>query len=61
MNKKTILNRTLPLIIALFVILVVALCVTLFSGDKKTPTFASAKEDYLVINLGENTSVKISK
>ena len=61
MNKKTILNRTLPLIIALFVILVVALCVTLFSGDKKNPTFESAKEDYLTIQLGANTSVKVNK
>ena len=61
MNKKTILNRTLPLIIALFVILVVALCVTLFSGDKKNPTFEGAKEDYLVIQLGSNTSVTVNK
>ena len=61
MNKKTILNRTLPLIIALSVILIVALCVTVFSGDKKNPQIDQYKEDYLVIDLGYETPVKVNK
>lgn len=61
MNKKTILSRTLPLIIALFVILIVAVCVVVFSGDKKTPMIESQKEDYLTIDLGYSTKVNISK
>ncbi len=61
MNKKTILNRTLPLIIALFVIIIVAVCVTVFSGDKKNPMIESSKEDYLTIDLGYSSPVKVSK
>ena len=48
MNKKTILNRTLPLIIALFVILIVALCVTLFSGDKDNPRVKNPEADLIL-------------
>ena len=61
MNKKTILNRTLPLIIALFVVIVVAVCVVLFSGDKKTPMVENKNEDYLTINLGYETPIKLTK
>ena len=61
MNKKTILNRTLPLIIAIFVILIVALCVTLFSGDKDNPRVKNPEADYLVIDLGYSTPVKVNK
>jgi len=61
MNKKTILNRTLPLIIALFAILIIALCVTLFSGDKADPKVQNGEQDYLVIDLGYDTPVKVSK
>lgn len=54
MNKKTILNRTLPLIIALVVILVVAVSVTIFAGDKKTPAISTADETYLTVDLGKS-------
>lgn len=54
MNKKTILNRTLPLIIALFVILVVAICVTIFSGDKKVPGLGDPDTEYLNASLGDS-------
>lgn len=54
MNKKTILNRTLPLIIALAVILIVAVCITAFAGDKKVPQISSAKDVYLTVDLGQN-------
>lgn len=63
MNKKTILNRTLPLIIALGVILVVAICVTVFSGEKKTPQISTASDSYLTVNMeeyGYDTSIEIT-
>lgn len=62
MNKKTILNRTLPLIIALGVVLIIAICVTAFSGQKKTPMVENKTEEYLSIELeGYEDSVLVSK
>lgn len=54
MDKKKILNRTLPLIIALVVILVVAVSVTIFSGAKKTPTIDAPDSEYLTADLGDS-------
>lgn len=61
MNKKTIVNRTLPLIIALFVVVVVAICVTVFSGSKKTPMVDNKSDAYLTVNLGYEKPIIISK
>lgn len=54
MNKKTIFNRMLPLIIALAVIIVVALGVTIFSADKSNPSISDAEQSYLNVNLGKS-------
>ena len=61
MNKKTIVNRTLPLIIALFVVIVVAICVTAFSGSKATPMVENKNEAYLTVDLGYEKPIVISK
>jgi len=61
MNKKTIVNRTLPLIIALLVVVVVAICVTVFSGSKKTPMVENKSDAYLTVDLGYEKPVIISK
>ena len=61
MNKKTIVSRTLPLIIALLVVIVVAVCVTVFSGDKKTPMVENKTEAYLTVDLGYDKPIIISK
>lgn len=61
MNKKTILNRTLPLIVALLVILVVAICVTVFTGNEKKPMVENKDEAYLTIDLGYDKPIEISK
>ena len=61
MNKKTIVSRTLPLIIALLVVIVVAVCVTVFSGDKKTPMVENKAEAYLTVDLGYDKPIIISK
>ena len=63
MNKKTILNRTLPLIIALGVILVVAICVTVFSGEKKAPQISTGSDSYLTVDMkdyGYDASIEIT-
>ena len=41
MNSKSILRRTLPLIVALAVIIIVAVSCTLLSGDKKNPNISN--------------------
>ena len=61
MNKKTIVNRTLPLIIALFVVIVVAICVTAFSGSKVTPMVENKSDAYLTVDLGYEKPIVISK
>lgn len=61
MNKKTILNRTLPLIVALLVIIVVAVCVTVFTGNEKKPMVGNSDETYLTVDLGYDEKVLISK
>lgn len=61
MNKKTIVNRTLPLIIALLVVVVVAICVTVFSGSKKTPMVENKSDAYLTVELGYEKPIIISK
>ena len=61
MNKKTIVNRTLPLIIALFVVIVVAICVTAFSGSKVTPMVENKNDAYLTVDLGYEKPIEISK
>ena len=61
MNKKTIVSRTLPLILALLVVIVVAVCVTVFSGDKKTPMVENKNEAYLTVDLGYDKPIIISK
>ena len=49
MKSKILLKRTLPIIIALFVIVVVALVATVVTLDKKTPSLSKAlgEENYL--------------
>ena len=47
MNSKTIIKRTLPLIIALFVIIVLAVSCTIFSKDKKSPSISNPNDAYL--------------
>lgn len=54
MNKKTILNRTLPLIVALFLILIVALLVTFITKGEKKPMVENSNEEYLSFNVGDN-------
>lgn len=54
MNKKTIFNRMLPLIIALAVIIVVAVGVTIFSTDKANPSVSDPEQSYLNVNLGKS-------
>lgn len=49
MNSKTIIRRTLPLIIALFVIILVALAGTIFSGEKKVPTISNPDGTFLTV------------
>jgi hypothetical protein len=61
MNKKTIVSRTLPLILALLVVIVVAVCVTVFSGDKKTPMVENKNEAYFTVDLGYDKPIIISK
>lgn len=61
MNKKTILNRTLPLIVALLVIIVVAVCVTVFTGNEKKPMVDKSDETYLTIDLGYEKPIYITK
>ena len=61
MNKKTIVNRTLPLIIALFVVIVVAICVTVFSASKVTPMVENKSDAYLTVDLGYEKPIVISK
>ena len=61
MNKKTIVNRTLPLIIALLVVIVVAICVTAFSGSKVTPMVDNKSDAYLTVDLGYEKPIIIDK
>ena len=61
MNKKTIVNRTLPLIIALFVVIVVAVCVTVFSGSKRTPMVDNKNEAYQLLRMGEKGVTELLK
>ena len=60
MNKKTILNRTLPLIIALFLILIVALLVTFIAKNEKKPMVENGNEQYLAFNVGD-TEITVEK
>ena len=59
MKSKILLKRTLPIIIALFVIVVVALVATVVTLDKKTPSLSKAlgEENYLTYT---NNGVTIS-
>lgn len=61
MNKKTILNRTLPLIVALLVIIIVAVCVTVFTGNEKKPMVDKSDETYLTIDLGYDKPIYVTK
>ena len=54
MNKKTIFNRMLPLIIALAVIIVVAICVTVFSADKANPSVSNPDQTYVKYEVGKS-------
>lgn len=54
MNKKSIFNRMLPLIIALAVIIVVAVCVTVFSADKADPNVSNSDQTYLKYEVGKS-------
>lgn len=61
MNKKTIVNRTLPLIIVLLAVIVVAICITVFSGSKKVPMVDNKSDAYLTVELGYEKPIIISK
>ncbi len=54
MNSKKVLNRILPLIIALAVILIVAISCTVFSGSNKAPKIDDPNGAYLSVDLGNN-------
>lgn len=54
MNKKSIFNRMLPLIIALAVIIVVAICVTVFSADKANPSISNPDQTYVKYEVGKS-------
>ncbi|MDD4212001.1 MAG: hypothetical protein PHY42_01175 [Bacilli bacterium] len=47
MNSKTIIKRTLPLIIALFVVIILAVSCTIFAKDKKAPSISNPDAAYL--------------
>lgn len=47
MNSKTIIKRTLPLIIALLVIIILAVSCTIFSKDKKSPSVSNPDAAFL--------------
>ena len=47
MNSKTIIKRTLPLIIALLVVIILAVSCTIFSKDKKAPVISNPDAAYL--------------
>jgi hypothetical protein len=47
MNSKTIIKRTLPLIIALLVVIILAVSCTIFSKDKKAPAISNPDAAYL--------------
>ncbi|MFA6627652.1 MAG: hypothetical protein WCT17_03900, partial [Bacilli bacterium] len=47
MNSKTIIKRTLPLIIALLVVIILAVSCTIFSQDKKAPSISNPDDAYL--------------
>jgi hypothetical protein len=49
MNSKTIVKRTLPLIIALVIVIIVAVSCTIFAGDKENPTIDNQDADFLKI------------
>lgn len=49
MNSKTILNKTLPLIIALALIIIVAISCTVFATDKKEPVISYPDQAFLTV------------
>lgn len=49
MNSKTIFKRTLPLIIALVVVIITAVSCTLLTKDKKNPTISNGDESFLTV------------
>ena len=62
MKSKILLKRTLPIIIALFVIVVVALVATVVTLDKKTPGFSKGvgEEAYLTYT-NDGVSISMTK
>lgn len=50
MNSKTIVRRTLPLIIALAIVIIVAVSCTLFSRDKEVPQISKPNEAFLTVD-----------
>lgn len=50
MNSKTIFRRTLPLIIALALIIIVTVLFTVFSKDKKIPQISNANGTFLKVD-----------
>ena len=53
MNGKTILKKTLPVIIALVVIIVIALIVTVASGAKKNPNISNPDQVFVSYTNGD--------
>ncbi len=61
MNSKTILKRTLPLIIAIVVIVAVAISCSAFSRSKKVPGIENANEPFLEVTLPNGKVVVTNK
>ena len=64
MNSKSIFKRILPILIALFVILIIAMVGAFVSKDKKVPGFADksyGKDAFITYTTADGTEIKLSR
>ena len=64
MNSKSIIKRILPILIALFVILIVVIIASVATKDKRVPGFSDksyGKETFITYTTADGTEIKLSR